>query len=64
MTAAQRPRRRGPITGPITKARRAARVERVALDTALVHMRNGDRDKALGLLVLVDRALENLRVKS
>jgi hypothetical protein len=45
-------------------ARRADRVERVALDKGLIHMRAGHADKALALLVIVSRTLDRLQVTS
>jgi len=50
--------------GVANVARRADRIERVALDKGLIHMRRGDADKALALLVIVSRALDRMRVTS
>jgi hypothetical protein len=50
--------------GAANVARRADRVERVALDKGLVHMRAGHPTKAFRLLVIVSRTLDRLRVTS
>ena len=40
---------------------KAARIESVVIRKALVHMRRGDGDKALALLVIASRALARMR---
>ena len=48
--------------GVANVARRADRIERVALDKALERMRLGDRGMALNLLTEASRVIEGLRV--
>ena len=50
--------------GAANVARRAARIERVALDKGLVHMRRGDDDKALALIVIASRVIDRMGVTS
>ena len=44
------------------RALKAQRIERVVIAKGLVHMRHGDDDKALRLIVIASRALDRLRV--
>jgi len=46
------------------RALKAARIERIVIAKGLVHMRRGDDDKALRLIVIAARALDRLRVTS
>jgi hypothetical protein len=47
--------------GAANVARRAARIERVALDKSHIHLHAGRPDKALALLVIASRALDRMR---
>jgi len=44
------------------RALKAQRIERVVIRTGLIHMRRGNDDKALRLIVIASRALDRLRV--
>ena len=46
------------------RALKAQRIERVALDKGLIHMRKGRPESALRLIVIASRALDRLRVAS
>ena len=50
--------------GAANVARRADRIERVALDKGLIHMRRGDADKALNLLAIASRVIDRMGVTS
>jgi hypothetical protein len=44
------------------RALKAARIERVVITKGLIHMRAGNDDKALRLIVIASRALDRMQV--